>query len=681
MDKISAKQRVEELIELINKHNYNYYVLDNPTISDYEFDMMLKELETLEKEHPEFVFAHSPTQRVGSEPIKTFRQVVHKYPMLSLGNTYTEGELNDFDQRIRKAVGHDFKYICELKFDGVAIGLTYKDGFLQSAVTRGDGISGDDVTQNVKTIKSIPLKLKGDFPDLFEVRGEIILPFSGFDKMNDDRINNGEEPFANPRNAASGSLKMQDPKEVALRPLDCFLYFLLCDNLTSKSHYQNLINLQKWGFKVSNYMALCNSIEEVFDFIHYWNTERFNLPFGIDGVVIKVDNTDLWNILGVTAKSPRWAISYKFKAERVLTELISIDFQVGRTGAITPVTNLNPIQLAGTTVKRASLHNADIIKSMDIRLGDMVYVEKGGEIIPKIVGIDLDLRKSNSKEFEYIKNCPECGTTLVRQEGEAAHYCPNETYCPPQIKGKLLHFIQRKAMNIESLGEGKIEMLFDKGLIHNIPDLYKLTFDKLIGLEKIFESSENKKAKKVSFRDKTVTNILNGIENSKQVAFEKVLFALGIRYIGETVAKKLAKYFKSIDNIINATYEELLSVGEIGEKIAQSIIKYFADANNLIIIEELKLNGLQFKVDDNETEFSNILNSKTFVVSGVFSKFSRDGIKESIEIHGGKVSSSISSKTNYLIAGQNLGPEKLKKANQLNISIISEDDYIEMIKK
>jgi len=676
-----AKQRIEELIDTINEHNYRYYVLDKPTISDYEFDMLLKELEALEKEYPEFVLPHSPTQRVGGEPIKSFRQVNHKYPMLSLGNTYSEEELKDFDQRIRKAVSSEFKYVCELKFDGVAIGLTYNEGVLQTAVTRGDGISGDDVTQNVRTIKSIPLKLKGDYPKLFEVRGEIILPFSGFDKMNDERINNGEEPFANPRNAASGSIKMQDPKDVALRPLDCYIYFLICDNLPSKSHYQNLINLQKWGFKVSNYMALCNTIEEVFDFIDYWNTERFNLPFGIDGVVIKIDNTDLWDILGVTAKSPRWAISYKFKAEKVLTELISIDFQVGRTGAITPVANLKPVQLAGTIVKRASLHNADIIKSMDIRVGDMVYVEKGGEIIPKIVGVELSLRKPNSNEFEYIKNCPECNTPLIRNEGEAAHYCPNENNCPPQIKGKLVHFIQRKAMNIESLGEGKIEMLFDKGLIHHIPDLYTLSYDKLIGLEKIFDNTENKKAKKLSFKEKTVNNILKGIEQSKNVSFEKVLFALGIRYVGETVAKKLAKHFKSINNIINATFEELITVDEIGDKIAQSIIKYFADTNNKRIINELKLHGLQLELKENITQVSNILDGKIFVISGVFKKNTREGIKESIEKHGGKVSSSISAKTNYLIAGENMGPEKLKKATQLNIPIISEEDYSDMINK
>lgn len=681
MEDLSVKQRIEQLIDIINEHNYNYYVLDKPTISDYEFDLLLKELEKLEKEHPEFLFPHSPTQRVGGQPIKSFRQIEHKYPMLSLGNTYSEMELKDFDQRIRKLVNTDFKYVCELKFDGVAIGLTYKNGVLQYAVTRGDGIKGDDVTQNVKTIKSVPLKLKGEYPDLFEVRGEIILPFAGFDAMNEERLNNGEEPFANPRNAASGSLKMQDPKDVAKRPLDCYVYFILSDNLPSNSHYQNLINIRKWGFKVSNYMALCDNVDDILDFINYWNTERFNLPFAIDGVVIKVDNIELWDVLGVTAKSPRWAISYKFKAERVLTELLSIDFQVGRTGTVTPVANLKPVQLAGTTVKRASLHNADFIKTMDIRVGDMVYVEKGGEIIPKIVGVEINERKPNSKEFEFIKKCPECGALLVRNEGEVAYYCPDEYNCPPQIKGKLVHFIQRKAMNIESLGEGKIEMLYDNGLIYHVPDLYTLTYEKLIGLEKVFESPENKKSKKISFQDKTVNNILKGIEQSKNVPFDKVLFALGIRYVGETVAKKLAKHFKSIDNIMSATFEELLSVEEIGEKIANSILKFFSDENNINTINKLKSFGIQMELYDDKKNINNVLNGKTFVVSGVFNNFSRESIKQSIENHGGKVSGSISSKTDFLLAGNNMGPEKLKKATSLNIPIISEEEYLEMIKQ
>jgi DNA ligase (NAD+) len=681
MEDLSVKQRIEQLIDIINEHNYNYYVLDKPTISDYEFDLLLKELEKLEKEHPEFLFPHSPTQRVGGQPIKSFRQIEHKYPMLSLGNTYSEMELKDFDQRIRKLVNTDFKYVCELKFDGVAIGLTYKNGVLQYAVTRGDGIKGDDVTQNVKTIKSVPLKLKGEYPDLFEVRGEIILPFAGFDAMNEERLNNGEEPFANPRNAASGSLKMQDPKDVAKRPLDCYVYFILSDNLPSNSHYQNLINIRKWGFKVSNYMALCDNVDDILDFINYWNTERFNLPFAIDGVVIKVDNIELWDVLGVTAKSPRWAISYKFKAERVLTELLSIDFQVGRTGTVTPVANLKPVQLAGTTVKRASLHNADFIKTMDIRVGDMVYVEKGGEIIPKIVGVEINERKPNSKEFEFIKKCPECGALLVRNEGEVAYYCPDEYNCPPQIKGKLVHFIQRKAINIESLGEGKIEMLYDNGLIYHVPDLYTLTYEKLIGLEKVFESPENKKSKKISFQDKTVNNILKGIEQSKNVPFDKVLFALGIRYVGETVAKKLAKHFKSIDNIMSATFEELLSVEEIGEKIANSILKFFSDENNINTINKLKSFGIQMELYDDKKNINNVLNGKTFVVSGVFNNFSRESIKQSIENHGGKVSGSISSKTDFLLAGNNMGPEKLKKATSLNIPIISEEEYLEMIKQ
>lgn len=681
MERQKAKQRIDELIDYLNLQNHNYYVLDKPVISDFEFDVLLRELSDLETKFPEFLLPHSPTQRVGGAVIKNFIQVKHKSPMLSLANTYSEEELKDFDNRIRKSIYIDFEYVCELKYDGVAIGLTYKNGLLIQAVTRGDGIQGDDVTSNVKTIRSIPLKLKGDYPDEFEIRGEIILLHAGFDLMNAERLEIGEEPFANPRNAASGSLKMQDSKEVAKRPLDCFLYFLLGKELPFSSHYENLIKAKEWGFKIPNYLVKCKSIEEVYEFINYWDIARKELAFDIDGIVIKVNDYRLWDELGFTAKSPKWAISYKFKAERVPTTLLSIDFQVGRTGAVTPVANLEPIQLAGTTVKRASLHNSDFIENMDIRIGDTVFVEKGGEIIPKIVGVDFDKRNTNvSSLFNFIEFCPECGSKLVRKVGESAYYCMNENECPPQIKGKLVHFIHRKALNIDSLGEGKIEILYDNGLLKNISDLYNLKASNLLGLEKIIVSDDEGKQKKISFREKTVENILNGINASKSIGFERVLFAMGIRFVGETVAKKLAKHYKSIDNLINATYDDLITVDEIGDKIAESIIAFFKEKKNIEIINKLKSKGLQFELkEDISSTISQKLQGKSFVVSGVFEKFTRDEIKAEIELHGGKNVGSISAKTNYVLAGDKMGPEKLKKANDLVIPIISENDFLEMI--
>jgi len=674
MDHLQDEKRINELVELLNAHNHNYYVLDQPTISDFEFDTLLQELSLLEKANPALLRADSPTIRVGGEIIKSFQQVKHKYPMLSLGNTYSEEEIKDFDSRIRKLITGDFEYICELKYDGVAIGLTYENGILIQAVTRGDGVQGDDVTANVKTIRSIPIQLKGDYPPTFEIRGEILLPHAGFEKMNN-------EPFANPRNAASGSLKMQDSREVARRPLDCFLYFLHGENLPFQYHYENLIKARDWGFKIPHYMVKCKTTEEIFDFISYWDKARNELSFDIDGIVIKVNDMKQWKQLGFTAKSPRWAIAYKFKAERVVSTLLSIDFQVGRTGTVTPVANLKPVQLAGTVVKRASLYNVDFIQNMDIRVGDLVYVEKGGEIIPKIVGVMLEKRPEHTLPFEFIANCPECGSHLLRKEGEAAYFCQNENDCPPQIKGKLAHFIHRKAMNIDSLGEGKIEMLYDNGLLKDAADLYDLHYDNLIGLEKIFVDTDDKKQKKLSFQEKTVSNILNGIETSKSVGFERVLFAIGIRYVGETVAKKLAEHYRNIDSLMLADFEDLKTVDEIGEKIAESILDFFKQEKNLLLIRRLKDKGLQFELTSAPKELlSNALLGKSFVVSGVFEQFSRDELKLTIEQHGGKNVSAISSKTDYLVAGEKMGPEKRKKAEALKVPVISLTDLLEMIR-
>ncbi len=673
-----AKGRIIQLTRELQQHNYNYYVLNNPTISDYEFDQLLKELEELEKQYPEFRLPDSPTQRVGADITKEFRTVKHKYPMLSLSNSYSESEIRDFIQRVEKLVGKGVEFVCELKYDGVAISLTYENGILAQAVTRGDGVQGDDVTNNIKTIRTIPLRLRGDYPTELEVRGEIFMPRNGFEQLNREREEIGEAPFANPRNAASGSIKMQDPKEVARRPLDNFMYYVPHELPGIKTHYDALKYIGKLGLKVSKNIALCKTEEEIFEFINDWDEGRKQLPYDIDGIVIKVNDLELQKKLGFTAKSPRWAIAYKFKAERVETILLSIDYQVGRTGAVTPVANLQPVLLAGTVVKRASLHNADIIAQLDVRIGDHVFVEKGGEIIPKIVGVNLDKRKPDAEPVKFIEFCPECGTRLVRKEGEAAYYCPNEDACPPQIKGKLEHFISRKAMNIDSLGEGKIEILYDKGLVRDPADLYELTFDKLLGLEKIIPGEDGKKPKKISFREKTVENILKGIENSKNVPFPRVLYALGIRYVGETVAKKLAAHFKSIDHLKEASFDELVNVEEIGEKIAESVIRWFAKPGHLEMIQRLRSHGVQMEIKE-EQEVSDKLQGKSFVVSGVFERYSRDEVKALIEKYGGKNVSSISSKTDFVLAGDKMGPAKKEKASKLGIPIISEEDFEKMI--
>ncbi len=681
MDILSIKARINQLTQEINLHNYNYYSLSSPTISDYDFDLLLEELVRLEHLNPELALPDSPTKRVGGEITKNFKQIVHKNPMLSLSNTYSEAEVTDFDQRVRKLLqGEAFEYVCELKYDGLAIGLTYVKGVLQHAVTRGDGVQGDDVTANVRTIKSIPIRLFGDdFPDEFEIRGEIIMPRSEFRRLNEERADIGDLPFANPRNAASGSIKMQDSAEVAKRALDCYLYHIIGDALPFESHYENMVKARQWGFKVPMYIAKCTTVDAIFEFIEEWNSARETLPFDIDGIVIKVNSFAQQQQLAFTAKSPRWAIAYKFKAQRVSTKLLSIDYQVGRTGAVTPVANLEPIQLGGTTVKRASLHNADQIARLDIRVGDTVFVEKGGEIIPKIVDVDVSFRPPQSEPLHFITHCPECATLLVRKEGEAIHYCPNENGCPPQTKGKIEHFIHRKAMNIDSLGEGKVEILFDNGLLKNVADIYDLTYEKIIDLEKKHITENSDKTRVVKFREKTVENILKGIEDSKQVPFERVLFALGIRYVGETIAKKLAVHFKNSDEIQKATFDELKEAEEIGETIAESVLQYFGNEENVAIIARLKEKGLQFSINETAvTIVSDVLQGKSFVVSGVFSK-SRDEIKHLIELHGGKNDGSISAKTHFVLAGDNMGPEKKKKAQQLNVPIISEDEFFEMI--
>jgi DNA ligase (NAD+) len=675
-----AKKRVVELTEEINRHNYRYYVLSSPEISDYEFDLLLEELTGLEAEYPELITPDSPTQRVGADLTKEFVQVKHKYPMLSLGNTYSEDEIAEFDARVRKLLGEDPEYVCELKYDGIAIGLTYRNGKLVQALTRGDGTQGDDVTANVKTIKSIPLNLWGDYPEEIEIRGEVFMPRSSFNNLNLEREKNGQQLFANPRNAAAGSLKMQDPSEVSKRNLDSFLYYMMGEELPADNHYQCLQKAKKWGLKISPYIAKCHSLEEIYSFIELWNTGRKELPFDIDGIVIKVNSLRQQEMLGYTAKSPRWAIAYKFKAERVSTPLLSIDYQVGRTGAVTPVANLKPVQLAGTTVKRATLHNADIIQKLGLHAGDHVFVEKGGEIIPKVIGPDLDHRSADAREVEFITHCPECGTLLEREENEAAWYCPNEYGCPPQIKGKLEHFISRKAMNIDSLGEGKVEILFDKGLISNVADLYDLRHEQLLGLEKVYEAEDGQKERKISFREKTVSNILQGIEQSKSTPFERVLYALGIRFVGETVAKKLANHFGSIDLIRQASFDELKEVEEIGEKIAGSVVSFFTNPVNQEVIERLRSKGIAFELDKSGSiVLEDKLGGKTFVISGVFQKFSRDQLKEMIEKYGGKNTSSVSAKTDYILAGEGMGPAKMKKANELGIRIITEDEFLTMI--
>lgn len=667
MTREEAKARIEQLSKDIDRHNHNYYVLSNPTVSDYEFDMLLEELVRLEKEFPEFLSPDSPSQRVGGTLTKEFKTVKHKYAMLSLANSYSREEIQEFENRIRKLIEKEVEYVCELKYDGVAIGLTYKNGKLVQAVTRGDGVQGDDVTTNVKTIKSVPLKLSGtDYPEEFEIRGEVFLPLKAFEKMNKEREEAGEELYANPRNTASGTLKMQDSSVVAKRGLDCFLYFLLGEDLPFNNHFDNLIKAREWGFKIPEYMHKVRDINGIFEFIDEWDVKRHELPFETDGVVIKVNNYDDQEMLGFTAKNPRWAIAYKFKAEQAATLLNEVTFQVGRTGAITPVANLKPVLLAGTTVKRASLHNADQIEKLDLRIGDTVLVEKGGEIIPKIVGVDLTKRPTDSQPLQYITHCPECGTELKRNEGEAVHFCPNENGCPPQIKGRMEHFISRKAMDIDGMGSETIELLFEKGLIKNIADIYDLKKEDILPLERMAE--------------KSAANLVAGVEQSKQIPFARVLFALGIRFVGETVAKKLALHFKSIDNIMNATFEQLVEAEEIGEKIAASIKDYFAKEDNLEIIKRLRKKGLKFELSEEEnTKVSDKLAGKIFVVSGVFSKFSRDELKKAIEDNGGKNAGSISAKTSYVLAGENMGPSKLEKAEKLGVPIISEDDFINLI--
>ncbi len=676
----SPKIQIDALTRELKEHNYNYYVLAEPTISDREFDRLLKELEALEKEFPELAHLDSPVKVVGGAVTKNFITKKHSRPMLSLGNTYSEAELREFDERAKKLAGMDFEYVAELKFDGFAIGLTYKNGKLIQALTRGDGTQGDDVTENVKTIRTIPHQLHGNYPEEFEIRGEIFMHRKAFDRMNEERVKNGEAPFANPRNSAAGTIKMQESSEVAKRPLDCFLYHFLGDEKRFLTHYDSLKEAETWGLQINDAAKVCKSMDEVWAFIKHWDKERKKLSFEIDGVVVKVNSYQLQHELGFTAKNPRWAIAYKFETERAATKLLSVSFQVGRTGAVTPVANLEPVLLLGTTVKRASLHNQDIINELDIRVGDTVFVEKGGEIIPKIIEVDLDMRPLDSKPLEFITHCPECGTALIRKEGEVAHYCPNEEGCPPQIKGKMVHFVARKALDIDSMGEERIDLLHEKGLLKNVADFYDLKYEQIFGLSKTTKDEETGKTKDTRILEKSANNILLGIETSKNTPFERVLFGLGIRFVGETVAKKLAKYFKTIDAIAAATFEELNAVDEIGDTIAESIIQWFANPQHIEIIEKLKAAGLHLSVDEsNQPEIDNKLDGKSFVVSGVFTKFSRDELKDTIEKFGGKNVGSISSKTDFVLAGENMGPAKLQKATDLGIKVISEEDFMEMI--
>ncbi|MBR6847299.1 MAG: NAD-dependent DNA ligase LigA [Bacteroidales bacterium] len=672
MTKEEARERIAALSSALEQHNYNYYILAKPTISDYEFDMMLEELARLEREFPEFLSPSSPTQRVGGDITKEFKSVKHRYPMLSLSNSYSKEDIEDFINRIKKSVDGEVEFCCELKFDGLSISLQYENGILTRAVTRGDGVQGDDVTTNVKTIRTVPLKLHGDYPPFFEMRGEIVMPFESFDKLNEQRIEAGDDLFANPRNAAAGTLKLQDSKEVARRRLDNYCYYMMMDDLEERyqTHYESLQAARQWGFNISNYMALCKSVEEIFDFINYWDVKRHELPFAIDGIVLKVNNYEQQQTLGFTAKSPKWAIAYKFKAEEVETELQSVDFQVGRHGTITPVANLSPVLLAGTTVKRATLNNEDFIRQFDLHYGDTVTVVKGGEIIPKIIGVNFDKRQQGAEPVVFTKVCPVCGTELIQNEGEAAWYCPNSQSCPPQVKGRIEHFISRKAMNIESLGEGKIEFLYDAGLIKNVADLYDLTYDKLFGLSN----------DKVSFKEKTAQNIIDALEKSKSVPFERVLFALGIRNVGEVTAKTIVAEYHDIDAIMKASVEELSAINTVGEVIAISVKAFFENPVNLSIVERLRAAGLQFaKAEAPASDKPQLLAGKTFVVSGVFTNYSRDGIKQAIESYGGKNASSISSKTDYVLAGDKMGPEKRKKAESLGVPIISEADFEKMI--
>ena len=674
---LAAKARINQLVEEINRHNYQYYMLDNPTISDYDFDQLLQELIDLERQYPEYAMPDSPTQRVGGTVTKQFESAAHVYPMLSLGNTYSEEDLTDFDTRVRGLLGTSPEYVCELKYDGVAISLIYENGRLVRAVTRGDGTRGDVVTDNVKTIGTVPLRLTGDFPPFLEARGEIIMPFSSFEALNAERDEIGEQPFANPRNAASGSLKLQNSAEVAKRGLAFKLYYALGENLPENTHYGRLRKLHEWGFRFPDVMERVNGLQGVFDFIHHWDIQRKQLPFPIDGIVIKVNDFAQQQQVGSTAKSPRWAIAYKFKAERVSTALLGVDYQVGRTGIITPVANLAPVSLAGTVVKRATLNNRDFIREMGICEGDHLWVEKGGEIIPKIVGVDLDRRVAGAQPIAFVTACPVCGATLRQNEDEAGVYCPNELHCAPQVKGRLEHFISRKAMNIDSLGEGKIDLLYSQGLVTTVADLYDLSYDRLFGIEKIVED-ENGKVRTLSFKEKTTQNILNGLEQSKTVPFERVLYALGIRFVGEVTAKKLARHFKTIDTIANASKEELMKVEDVGERVAESIIDYFNNTENLSVVMRLRNAGLQFEAGETHQPTSDKLAGKSIIVSGVFT-IPRDEMKRLIEQHGGKNVSSISKKTSFVLAGEKMGPDKRKKAESLGIPIISEDEFRQMI--
>lgn len=662
------KEKIDSLRKELEQHNYNYYVLSNPTISDFDFDMKLKELSKLEELHPEYFDPNSPSQRVGSDINKSFKQVAHRYPMLSLGNTYTEEEVTDFYNRVQKGLNDDFEIVCELKYDGTSISLTYINGQLAQAVTRGDGVQGDDVTANVRTIRSIPLRLRGeDYPEEFEIRGEILLPWDVFDALNKEREEQEEQLFANPRNAGSGTLKQQDPKIVAARKLDSYMYYMLGENLPSDRHFENLMKAKEWGFKISEATRKCKSLSEIFDFIHHWDVERKNLPVATDGIVLKVNSLSQQKNLGYTSKFPRWAIAFKFQAEKAVTTLESVSYQVGRTGAITPVANLKPVKLSGTIVKRASLYNEDYINSLDLHINDSVYVEKGGEIIPKITGIDTSRRGIFDEKVIFIKQCPECSSTLVKDEGEAIYYCPNDTGCPPQIKGRIEHFLTRKAMNING-GSETVEHLYNAGLIRNVADLYSLKWQDISRLER--------------WAEKSAKNFVDSIKDSASVPYARVLYALGIRYVGETVAKKLAMAFPNIDLLMAAKVEELTQVDEIGERIAQSVISYFAEDSNKEVVSKLREHGLQFELsEDIISQQTDKLQGLTIVISGTFEKHSRDEYKALIEQNGGKNSGSISAKTSYILAGDNMGPAKLEKAEKLNISIIDEDQFLEMIKE
>ncbi len=661
---MQPKDRIDQLRQLLHEQNYRYYVLNDPLMSDFEYDKLMRELQDLEQSYPQYADPNSPTQRVGSDRANQFASVTHRFPMQSLANTYSREEVIDFDARVRKEVG-EVEYVCELKFDGTSISLLYEHGRLVRAATRGDGTVGDDVTENVRTIRSIPLQLRGTgYPDLFEIRGEILMPYKSFERLNREREDIGETPFANPRNAAAGSLKQQSSAVTASRDLDAFLYTLVGDNLPYTTHYESLMAARQWGFKISDHIQLCRNLDEVMAFIQHWDKARESLPFATDGAVIKVNSYAMQKQLGSTAKAPRWAVAYKFKAEQALTRLLSVDFQVGRTGAITPVANLEPVQLAGTVVKRASLHNAEQIALLDIRLGDMVYVEKGGEIIPKITEVELSQRPADSRPFEFITHCPECGTELVKYEGEARHYCPNSSSCPPQIVGRIVHFISRRAMNIEGLGDETVQLLYDNGLVHDISDLYTLKRADLVRLPRLGEKSAD--------------NILRNIEASKAVPFSRVLFAIGIRFVGETTAKILARQFKDIDSLIHADPERLIEAEEVGKKIALSIIEYFADAENMRIIERLRSFGLQFQNQALEGA-TDRLAGLNFVISGTFAHHSRDQLKELIERHGGRNLSGVSSHVNYLLAGQNIGPAKLAKATKLGIKMINEEEFMQML--